>query len=98
MKNWISFHAEFGNFQHRNTIYIFALKMSFLAVIFSAVVIILTLPPLGYFGILPINLVHAIIFGVILSWLIGGVVSGVLPDRRLCSASTHPVARGVRAA
>jgi diguanylate cyclase (GGDEF)-like protein len=78
MKNWISFQAELGNFQHRNTIYIFALKMSFLAVIFSAVVIILTLPPLGYFGILPINLVHAIIFGVILSWLIGGVVSGVL--------------------
>lgn len=78
MKNWISLQAELGNFQHRNSVYIFALKMSFMAVILSAIVVLLTLPPLEFMGVLPITLAHAIGFGVVFCWLMGGLVSGVL--------------------
>jgi diguanylate cyclase (GGDEF)-like protein len=78
MRNWISLQADFGNFQHRRNVYVFALKMSFLAVILSGVIIALTMPPLDFLGLLPVTLAHAIGFGAIFSWLIGGTVSGVL--------------------
>lgn len=78
MKRWISLQADLRNFQHRRTVYVFALKMSFLAVILSALVIAAMLPTLDYIGFLPLPLVHAIQFGVILSWLVCGVVCGVL--------------------
>ncbi|PDS75490.1 GGDEF domain-containing protein [Rhizobium sp. L43] len=78
MSNWMSLQAEFGNFQHRRNVYLFALKMSFLAVILSGVIISLTIPPLGFFGLLPVTLSHAIGFGAIFSWLVGGTVSGML--------------------
>lgn len=78
MTKWISLQAEFGNFHHRKTIFIFSLKMSFCAVILSSIVIVVGLPLLQLLGLLPIPLLPAIQFGVILSWLIGGVVSGVL--------------------
>ena len=78
MENWISLQAELGSFEHRKTVYTFALKMSFLAVILSGFIIVITLPPLNFMGVLPITLGHAMIFAIILSWLIGGMVSGVL--------------------
>ncbi|MBP2444419.1 GGDEF domain-containing protein [Rhizobium leguminosarum] len=78
MRNWMSLQADFGNFQHRRNVYLFALKMSFLAVILSGVIISLTIPPLGFFGLLPMTLAHAIGFGAIFSWLVGGTVSGML--------------------
>ncbi|WP_208249862.1 GGDEF domain-containing protein [Rhizobium sp. T1470] len=70
----ISLQAELGDFQDRHTIYVFALKMSFLAVTLSSVVILLILPPLDWMGVLPVPLAD----GVVLSWLIGGAVSSVL--------------------
>ncbi|ARQ11410.1 GGDEF domain-containing protein [Rhizobium etli] len=78
MRNWMSLQADFGDFQYRSHVYVFALKMSFLAVIFSGVIIALTIPPLGFLGLLPVTLSHAISFGAIFSWLIGGTVSGIL--------------------
>jgi diguanylate cyclase (GGDEF)-like protein len=78
MRKWVSLQAEFGNFHHRGTIFVFAIKMSFSAVILSSVVILACLPPLHMLGLLPVPLHAAIQFGVVLSWLIGGVVSGAL--------------------
>ncbi|AHG46574.1 diguanylate cyclase [Rhizobium leguminosarum bv. trifolii CB782] len=78
MRSWMSLQADFGNFQYRRNVYLFALKMSFLAVLFSGVIMALTIPPLGFFGLLPVTLAHAIGFGAIFSWLVGGTVSGML--------------------
>ncbi|SCB60564.1 diguanylate cyclase (GGDEF) domain-containing protein [Rhizobium aethiopicum] len=78
MRNWMSLQADFDNFQYRRNVYVFALKMSFLAVILSGVIIALTIPPLGFLGLLPVTLSHAIGFGAIFSWLVGGTVSGML--------------------
>jgi diguanylate cyclase (GGDEF)-like protein len=78
MRNWISLQAELGNFQHRKTIFSFALKMSFLAIILSGFILAVALPSLDFFGLLPLPLPHAVRFGVILSWLVGGTVSGAL--------------------
>lgn len=78
MRNWMSLQADFGNFQHRRNVYLFALKMSFFAVILSGVVISLAIPPLGFFGLLPMTSAHAVGFGAIFSWLVGGMVSGML--------------------
>lgn len=78
MKRWISLQAELGNFQQRRTIYFFALKMSFLAVILSVVIILVMLPILRYLDLLPLPIMEAIRLGVLMSWLIGGIVSGAL--------------------
>ncbi len=78
MKRWFSLQADLDNFHQRATIFIFALKMSFAAVILSTVVIVVSMPVLEFLGLLPLPLLEAIRFGVILSWLIGGVVSGAL--------------------
>jgi diguanylate cyclase (GGDEF)-like protein len=78
MKKWISLQAEFGNFHRRATIFVFAIKMSFSSVILSSIVIAVALPLMQFFGVLPLPLLPAIQFGVVLSWLIGGGVSGVL--------------------
>ncbi|WP_431320145.1 GGDEF domain-containing protein [Rhizobium sp. YTU87027] len=74
----ISLQAELGDFQDRHTIYVFALKMSFLAVTLSSVVTTLVLPLLDWIGMLPVPLAHGVVYGVLLSWLIGGAVSSVL--------------------
>lgn len=74
----ISLQAELGDFRNRLTIYTYALKMSFAAVMLSSVVIALLLLPLDWAGFLPVSLEHAVIYGVAFSWLIGGIVSGVL--------------------
>ncbi|MBB5666766.1 diguanylate cyclase (GGDEF)-like protein [Rhizobium leguminosarum] len=78
MRNWMSLQADFGNFQYRGNVYVFALKMSFLTVLLSGVIMAVTIPPLGFLGLLPVTLSHAIGFGVIFSWLVGGTVSGML--------------------
>ncbi|RWY87787.1 GGDEF domain-containing protein [Rhizobium leguminosarum] len=78
MKNWISLQADFGDLQYRRNVYVFALKMAFLAVILSGVIIALTMPSLDLLGLLPVTLAHAIGFSAIFSWLIGGTVSGML--------------------
>jgi diguanylate cyclase (GGDEF)-like protein len=78
MKKWISLQADLGSFQQREAIYVFALKMSFLAVILSSGIIILVLPLLNFVGLLPLPLADAIRYGVLLSWLLSGVVCGVL--------------------
>ncbi|MDM9622562.1 GGDEF domain-containing protein [Rhizobium sp. S96] len=74
----ISLQAELGDFQNRHTIYTFALKMSFLAVMLSSVVIAILVLPFDWLGVLPVPLANAVVYGVALSWLIGGLVSGVL--------------------
>ena len=74
----ISLQAELGDFRDRRAIYVFALKMSFLAVTLSSIVIVLLLPPLDWAGLLPVPLAHGVVYGVLLSWLIGGAVSSVL--------------------
>jgi diguanylate cyclase (GGDEF)-like protein len=74
----ISLQAELGDFRNRFTIYTYALKMSFVAVMLSSLVIAVLLLPLDWAGVLPVSLEHAVIYGVAFSWLIGGIVSGVL--------------------
>jgi diguanylate cyclase (GGDEF)-like protein len=74
----ILLEAELGDFRNRLTIYTYALKMSFAAVMLSSLGIAVLLLPLDWAGVLPVSLEHAVIYGVALSWVIGGIVSGVL--------------------
>jgi diguanylate cyclase (GGDEF)-like protein len=74
----ISLQAELGDFQNRRTIYTFALKMSFLAVMLSSAAIAVLLPLLDLLGVLPVSLAQAVVYGVALSWLVGWTVSGTL--------------------
>lgn len=78
MRQWISLQAEIGNFQQRRAIYIFALKMSFAAVIMSLVIMLAMLPVLQWFDLLPLPIMELMRFGVLLAWIIGGTVSGAL--------------------
>ncbi len=78
MKQWISLQAELGNFQQRRAIFIFALKMSFAAVIMSLAIIITMLFVLDWCNLLPVPILEAMCFGVLMAWIIGGTVSGVL--------------------
>lgn len=78
MRQWISLQAEIGNFQHRRAIYIFALKMSFAAVIMSLAIMIAVLPVLQWFDLLPMPIMEAMRLGVLLAWIIGATVSGAL--------------------
>ncbi|MBB2696561.1 GGDEF domain-containing protein [Rhizobium phaseoli] len=78
MRSWMSLQAGFGDFQYRRNVYLFALRMSFVAVILSGVILALTIPPLGFFGLLPMTLWYAIGFGAAFSWLVGGTVCGML--------------------
>ncbi|NLS15389.1 GGDEF domain-containing protein [Rhizobium sp. P40RR-XXII] len=76
MRRWISLQAELGNFQQRRAIFIFALKMSFVAVIMSLGIIVAMLFLLQWFDLLPLPILEAMRFGVLLAWIIGGTVSG----------------------
>ena len=78
MKQWISLQAELGNFQQRRAIFIFALKMSFVAVIMSLAIIVAMVFGLSWFDLLPLPVLEAMRFGVLLAWIIGGTVSGAL--------------------
>ena len=78
MKQWISLQAELGNFQQRRAIFIFALKMSFVAVIMSLAIILAMLFLLQWFDLLPLPILEAMRFGVLLAWIIGGTVSGAV--------------------
>ncbi|AYG67051.1 MULTISPECIES: GGDEF domain-containing protein [unclassified Rhizobium] len=78
MKRWISLQAELGNFQQRRAIFIFALKMSFVAVIMSLAIILAMLFLLQWLDLLPLPIMEAMRFGVLLAWIIGGTVSGAV--------------------
>lgn len=78
MSRWVPLQAELGNFQERRTIYVFALKVSLQSVLFSLLLVVSVLPALSWCGWLPMPLPQSIKLGILLSWLIGGVVSGVL--------------------
>ncbi|MGG6897495.1 MULTISPECIES: GGDEF domain-containing protein [Rhizobium] len=90
MKQWISLQAEVGNFQQKRAIYIFALKMSFAAVIMSLAIMIVMLPVLQWLDLLPLPIMEVMRFGVLLAWIIGGTVSGVLAI--LAGFSIHKLA------
>ncbi|MFJ6323965.1 MULTISPECIES: GGDEF domain-containing protein [unclassified Rhizobium] len=90
MKQWISLQTEVGNFQHRRAIYIFALKMSFTAVIMSLAIMIVMLPILQWFDLLPLPVLEVMRFGVLLAWIVGGTVSGALAI--LAGSSMHRLA------
>jgi diguanylate cyclase (GGDEF)-like protein len=89
----ISLQAELGDFRNRLTIYTYALKMSFAAVMMSSLVIAVLLLPLDWAGVLPMPLEHAVIYGVVFSWLIGGIVSGVLALVAGCAMHQLSVSR-----
>jgi diguanylate cyclase (GGDEF)-like protein len=78
MKNWMSLQTEMGNFQHRGTIISFALKMSFSAVILSALIMLIVLPPLSYLDLLPLSLAHSLSLGIVFAWIVGGAACGLL--------------------
>jgi diguanylate cyclase (GGDEF)-like protein len=78
MSRWLPLHADLGNFHHRRMIYIFAFKVSFLSVLLSLLVVVTALPVMSWLGILALPLVDSIRLGIMLSWLIGGAVSGSL--------------------
>lgn len=93
MRQWISLQAELGNFQQRSAIYIFALKMSFAAVIMSLVIMLVMLPVLQWFDLLPVSISEAMRLGVFLAWIIGGTVSGALAALAGCSIHKLAVSR-----
>jgi predicted signal transduction protein with EAL and GGDEF domain len=78
MRSWIFLQAELGNFHHRGTIFSFALKMSFAAIILSALLILAVMPPLAFLGVLPFTLALTISYSIALSWLLSGIVCGIL--------------------
>lgn len=78
MKQWISLQAELGNFQRRRTIYIFALKMSCAAIVLSVAIILVMLPIVQWFGLLPLPILDAARLCVFFASFIGGIVSGAL--------------------
>lgn len=78
MYKWVPLRAELGNFHNRRTIYIFTLKASFLSVLLSLLVVVIALPILSFMGALTLPLTDCLRLGIVLSWLIGGVVSGIL--------------------
>lgn len=78
MKNWMSLQTEMGNFQHRATIISFALKMSFSAVILSSLIMLIVLPPLSFFDLLPLSLAHSLSLGIVFAWIVGGAACGLL--------------------
>ncbi|TCU14346.1 GGDEF domain-containing protein [Rhizobium sullae] len=78
MRSWIFLQAELGNFHHRGTIFSFALKMSFAAVILSILLILVVMPPLAFLGVLPFTLALSISYSIALSWLLSGIVCGIL--------------------
>ncbi len=78
MSRWIPLQVELGNFHQRRTIYIFALKASFLSVLLSLMVVVTALPVMSWLGILTLPLADSIRLGIMLSWLIGGTVSAIL--------------------
>ncbi|WP_037148652.1 GGDEF domain-containing protein [Rhizobium freirei] len=90
MKQWISLQAEVGNFQQKRAIYIFALKMSFAAVIMSLAIMVAMLPVLQWLDLLPLPIMEVMRFGVLLAWIIGGTVSGALAI--LAGFSIHKLA------
>lgn len=78
MCRWIPLQVELGNFHQRRTIYIFAIKASLLSVLLSLLVVVAVLPLMSWCGLLTIALSDSVRLGILLSWLIGGVVSGIL--------------------
>lgn len=78
MRSWIFLQAELGNFHHRGTIFSFALKMSFAAVILSILLILAVMPLLAFLGVLPFTLALTISYSIALSWLLSGIVCGIL--------------------
>ncbi|HEX8045209.1 GGDEF domain-containing protein [Rhizobium sp.] len=78
MKQWISLQAELGDFQCRRTIYFFALKMSCAAIVLSVAIILVVLPIVQRFGLLPLPMPDAIRLCILLASFIGGIVSAAL--------------------
>ncbi|NRP86477.1 Diguanylate cyclase YdeH [Ensifer adhaerens] len=93
MRQWISLQADLGNFQRRRAIYIFALKMSFAAVIMSLLIMLVMLPVLQWFDLLPVPISEAMRLGVLLAWIVGGTVSGALAALAGCSIHKLAVSR-----
>lgn len=78
MTRLLLLRAEFAAFQHRGTIYVFALKTGFLTVIGSFAVMLLVLPLLKHMGALELGLAEAIRMSVLFAWLSGIGVSALL--------------------
>lgn len=78
LKRWVSLQVDLGNFNGREAIYGFALKMTFRAVLLAFVLSIAALPICYQLGIMPLTVPEAIKLSVAFSWLFGGAVSGAL--------------------
>ncbi len=78
MHRWIPLQIELGNFHQSRMIHIFALKAIFLSVLLSLLVVVTALPLMSWLGALTLPLGDSIRLGIMLSWLIGGTVSGIL--------------------
>lgn len=77
-EKWILRQVDQDSLQSRHSVYAFALKMSFSAVILAFLLSLVALP-IGYgSGLISIPLKEAIFIGVAFSWLLGGVISGTV--------------------
>ncbi|GEO85591.1 MULTISPECIES: GGDEF domain-containing protein [Alphaproteobacteria] len=78
LERWVLLQVDLGSFDSKASVYNFALKMTFRAVLL-AFVFNLAVLPLGYaLGLVPLSLADAIKLSVACSWLFGGAVSGAL--------------------
>ncbi|MHA7968297.1 GGDEF domain-containing protein [Rhizobium sp. CAU 1783] len=78
LRRWMSLQVDLGNFDSREAVYGFALKMAFRAVILAFFFNIAVLPICYALGIMPLEVADAIKLSVAFSWLFGGAVSGAL--------------------
>lgn len=78
LRRWLSLRRDLDSLHIDGAIYAFALRMAFGAIILSLGTTLFVLPALHVFGWLPFALDEAIQFGVGLSWLVCGPVSGLI--------------------
>jgi diguanylate cyclase (GGDEF)-like protein len=78
LKRWLSLQLDFDSLHTHGAISSFALRTSFCAIILSLATTLLVIPVLHGFSWLPLDFAEAIEFGVGLSWLVCGPVSGMI--------------------
>lgn len=78
IRKWLSLQIDLGSFDSRGSVWVFAVKMSFRAVILGCIFSLAALPLLYAFGILTLSFDEAVKLSVTFSWLFGGASSGAL--------------------
>lgn len=78
LKKWILLQVDLDSFHSHRAVSIFALKMTFRAVLFAFALNIVVLPMFYWTGLATMPVADAILLSVAFSWLFGGAISGAV--------------------